>query len=73
MYKDCLGNTYSRLPRPKPTKGAKPSKGGRNKIGRNRTNNNGPVRMRSETWQSKVKSREASHRANGQKFVSYPC
>lgn len=64
MYKDSLGNTYRSLPRPKPTPGAKPSKGGKGKIGRSK---------RAGSWIGKVKSREANHRDHNHKFQSYGC
>lgn len=62
MYKDCLGNTYSELPRKPPQHKAKPSKGGSRKWDKSST-----------TWQQKVKTREAAHRAKGHRFTPYPC
>lgn len=72
MYKDSLGNSYSKLPGKPPVHTAKSSRGGLRKYGRNRTHNNGPVRMR-EDWRSKVHTRERIHRDRGQIFQSYPC
>lgn len=64
MYRDCLGNVYKSLPSRPPQHKAKPSKGGDRKIGRSK---------RKGEWRSKVKSREATHRAKGHKFTVYPC
>lgn len=36
VYKDCLGNTYRRLPPRKDPPKPKPSRGGQRKIGRNK-------------------------------------
>lgn len=36
QYRDCLGNTYNKVPPPKYPPRPKPSKGGKRKIGRNK-------------------------------------
>jgi hypothetical protein len=72
MYKDSLGNTYSSLPKPKPTKGAKSSKGGKAKVYRNGNKRMGKA-PRKGAWIQKVKQREAKHRNDGQTFQSYSC
>lgn len=67
MFTDSLGNRYGSLPTRKPTPGAKPSKGGVRKYGRNRVPRSGL------TWQQKVHGREARHAALGHRFTRYPC